>query len=329
MFLILKCQFIISSLTSSETYISFSFFCGEPLSKLFDEICQFEEVLPHKGKVPSCLHQSIINLLDSNIKNPANLSGEEFDSTFCFGPDGGKREIIRVSTICCVIAYLFYDYQGASKFLDICKMYKEYFGNILLKIIFHFYDGLVASEMSRDAQDKEKYEDMMKESILNLKRYAQNAPINYLNKCHLLEAELAVTCNKRPEAISHYEKAISLSKLHGFANEEAMACERLAIFHLELGSQQDATLLLVQSFNKYKDWGAVSKMLHLIKTYKFLYDALKASSNELVKFGETLRVDDDVADAVSLLTNLTSTSLSTWEGQKQVRLSISNSEPRT
>merc|ERR1712151_1225774 len=112
---------------------------------------------------------------------------------------------------------------------------------------------------------KVKFIEMLEDDIVNLKQYAETAPENCLNKVSLLEAELAVMQNKESHAKAHFQRAISLSKKHGFVNEEAVACERAAMFYLDLGLQQDATKLLLQSFDCYKVWGANSKLSHLIQ----------------------------------------------------------------
>merc|ERR1719343_860541 len=95
--------------------------------------------------------------------------------------------------------------------------------------IFYFYDGLIASAMAGKAKNKDTFIKSIKECISNLKRFANDAPMNYLHKVHLLEAELAVMCNDHSEAKSNYEKAILLSTKNRFVNEEAMACERFAM----------------------------------------------------------------------------------------------------
>jgi len=303
-------------------YCVFTFFCGEELSKTIDEICHLEDVLIRRIPLNMAIHQAMLNLHDSDIKDPAKMSGDKFDSKFCFDKDGAKNVIVRTSLICCIIAYLFYDYEAASKFIEICKRDEEHFGMKLFKAMFHFYDGLVASSISRNIERKEKYMKIIEENIINLKHYAENAPMNYLNKARLLEAELAVLHKNEAQAKSLFQKAISLSKKHGFVHEQALACERFATFYLELESQPDATELLLQSYNCYKALGAESKMLHLIKRYPFLAAVLKTKTSTLDKSDENLKVDNDSADLISEITDLSSPSASTWQYQKQVRLSI-------
>ena len=181
-------------------YSNFAFFCGEPLSKAIDELCQIEKVLIRRTPFHMAIHQAMLNLHDSDIKNPAQLSGDKFDYKYCFDKAGTKSDIIRTSLICCIIAYLFYDYDAASKFIGICKRDKEHFGIVIFKVLLHFYDGLLASSIARNIDNKEKYIKIVEENILKLKGYAENAPMNYLNKVCLLEAELAAIHRNESEA---------------------------------------------------------------------------------------------------------------------------------
>ena len=67
-------------------------------------------------------------------------------------------------------------------------------------------------------------------------------------------------------------------------------------------------------------------MLHLRGIYKFLKNVVNALLSILDKSEETLKVNNNAIEAIFILSNLTSTSMSTWEDQKQVRPSISNLE---
>ena len=160
-------------------------------------------------------------------------------------------ETPRISLVSSIVAYLFYDYETASLLMETCRLLKESMQLSMCIVIFYFYDGLITSIKARNS-NKEEFIKRIEESIHSLKRFAANSPENYLNKLHFLLAELAVIQKKNSEAESNYQTAISLSNKNGFVNKEAMACERYAIFHLELKQQLDAKKMLVQSFHCYK-----------------------------------------------------------------------------
>ena len=100
--------------------------------------------------------------------------------------------------------------------------------------------------------------------------------MTYLNKVHFLEAEMDVVHGDASKAIANYEEAISLSKKYGLRNEEAMACERAAMFYLSLKSSS-ASKYLCRAYRCYDDWGAKAKMRQLTKKYPAIYAELKDS----------------------------------------------------
>ena len=285
------------------SYCFYSLVCGEPLSKLIDDISQFEEVLTIRNIQYASVHQAVLNLQDIEIENPSNLSGEVFDYTCCFDKDGVKSDIVRTSTTCCIIAYLFDDIQTASKLIEICKKLEAYFGTVFYKVIFYFYEGLVTSSMARSAEKKDDFIEIIKRDIDKLERYADNAPENFRNKLMLLEAELAIMQKKESEAKSHYQKAISLSNKNGFPNEVALVFERAAIFYLDLDSDLYATKLLLQSYKCYQTWGAYSKMSHMIQRYSILKATIKDSSIVLNSGPNKNITNNDSVESVSVLTD--------------------------
>merc|ERR1712151_832790 len=91
-------------ITSVISYSVLSFFSGESLSKLLDEMIQFEKVLLSKMNIYLAMYQATLNLHTNSVTNPAKLSGEKFDCNYCFDKEGEKGEIVRTSVIGCVIA---------------------------------------------------------------------------------------------------------------------------------------------------------------------------------------------------------------------------------
>ena len=66
-----------------------------------------------------------------------------------------------------------------------------------------FYDGIASliAESLQEGRGKEILIQHAKENMTKLRKFSADAPENYLNKAWLLEAELAVACNNKSEAI--------------------------------------------------------------------------------------------------------------------------------
>ena len=298
-------------------YFTRSFLSGKLLLKLINDWSECKDVIVHKSKHILSVQQAILNLHDLNVTDPSKLIGEHFNYKSCFDNDGSKFDIPRSSLISSIIAFLFNDYKAASKLLEVCRPLKGYLENGYLVTIFYFYEGLIASISARNAKSKKNSIKTIEEDISRLKEFADDAPVNYAHKVYLLKAELAVVCDKHSEAKSYYHKAISLSEQNGFVNEEAMACERCAMFYLELGLQQDAKKLLLQSHHCYEMWNANTKMRHLVETYPFIKDALKNSSIKDEKYCKILKGSDPV-ESVSVMSESSSISINTWNEQKRL-----------
>ena len=163
------------------SYCGIAFFCGEPLWKAIDIISQLEELIT-LSTFNKSVYQAALNLHDENTESFDQLSKETFDYKYCFDEGNEKNDVARTSLLGCVMAYLFYEYDTASKFMDVCKEYEGYFGNFYHKAIYHFYNGLVTSSKALKVQEKENLIKIVTENILKLEEYASNAPMNYLNK---------------------------------------------------------------------------------------------------------------------------------------------------
>merc|ERR1712151_1205506 len=93
--------------------------------------------------------------------------------------------------------------------------------------IFYLYEGLISLSFARSSDiGREKWIEKAKQNALKLKKLCYDAPENFLNKYHLLEAELAAVQKNETIALNHYRKAISLPNKNNFVHEEALACER-------------------------------------------------------------------------------------------------------
>jgi len=262
------------------SYCAFAFFCGDTLSTLHDEMCQFEEVHNMQRKRYMAIKQAILNLQDSNLEHPSVLSGEIFRYESLLDANGLKSDLGNSYTICLMVAYLFGDIQTALKMKNRCKALGNCFNHTSNKLLFYFYDSLVSALVVKKLEKKDEYIQIIAENIRKLGRYAENAPMNYLNKVYLLKAELAVVQNKEVDAETHYEMAVSLSKESEFLIEEAIALERCANLYFDKGAKQHATKLLFQSYSCFKRWGATAKTAHMAQRYPIIANSLKFSSNE-------------------------------------------------
>lgn len=72
-----------------------------------------------------------------------------------------------------------------------------------------------------------------------MQKWARNAPMNYLHKFYLVEAERYRIKGKIEQASKDYDRAIKLAKIHKYTNEAALANELAAKFYLAPKKRSD------------------------------------------------------------------------------------------
>ena len=95
------------------------------------------------------------------------------------------------------------------------------------------------------------------------KPWADSAPMNYLHKWQLVEAERLRVAGKSTQAEQFYEQAIKGARDYDFVNDEALSHELAGKFYLGIGKEINARMHLEQAHAKYEEWGAFAKALHL------------------------------------------------------------------
>ena len=144
-------------------------------------------------------------------------------------------------------------------------------------IVETFYLGLVAFAVLRERPrlgdssfDGEQWTKISADVIKKISRWnEEDSSWNFQNKIDLLNAEQAFTNGDSARALAMYESSIGNAGKHGFINELALACERLALFHQSIGNTIEAQTHLMLSEQHYRTWGATRKaddVHHLIQS---------------------------------------------------------------
>ena len=260
--------------------------------------------MPVLSKFFLCLNQAVLNLQDLEKTNPAIIKGELFDYEICFDENEKGYDIVRCLVVCIFVACIFNNYELAVKLAKIGRPLINHISSFFMEPIFLFYDGLVSLASVRTFEQGEEKKTRIqhaKEIITRLKKMSEDAPENYANKVHLLEAELAVINNETSKAVSNFESAIELSVKHNFPNEEALIRERAAMYYMKVDSMQQATQLLLQSFYCFKRWGAVAKVKEMNSKYPTLLKEKSYTSNAIGTLAINMNVENHSTTSISLL----------------------------
>jgi histidine kinase len=103
--------------------------------------------------------------------------------------------------------------------------------------------------------------------LYHLRRWSQFVPSNALHKVQLIEAEQTRVLGQGGQAVTQYERVISLALAQGFIQDAAIAAERAGELCSALGQSETAQAFLRDAYQYYGQWGAVSKQQDIVQRY--------------------------------------------------------------
>jgi predicted ATPase len=164
-----------------------------------------------------------------------------------------------------VLAYLFGDYELASRMAVNCRPLLQ---NPVIgcdKCSLAFYDSLVALALAAESQAKEKARHiaLARRNMKILKNWARESPHNCLARLSLVQAEEASVTGNRNRAYAKYLIAIAVAHEEGLLNEHSMATERMGRHLIRLNDVSLAAPYLQRSHVLYLEWGASAKAKYL------------------------------------------------------------------
>jgi predicted ATPase/serine phosphatase RsbU (regulator of sigma subunit)/tRNA A-37 threonylcarbamoyl transferase component Bud32 len=132
----------------------------------------------------------------------------------------------------------------------------------------YFYDSLIALATVPESESELAVQrQRVEENQAKLQFWAENAPMNYLHKWQLVEAEKYRVLGQNAEAIELYDRAIAGAKENEYIQEEALANELAAKFYLNWGKERVAQVYMQEAHYTYTRWGALAKVEDLEAKY--------------------------------------------------------------
>lgn len=250
-------------------FCGYSFWVGQSLADLQLQLANYDQAIrqiKHQTGIDflSICWQTVLNLVYPTAQ-PDCLTGDVYDETIGLEQlqqtnfHGGLFFLYLNKLF---LAYLFHNDEHAVDYATLAEPYVGGMTGAALIAIFRFYDSLarlaVYSTASASAQ-----EDLLKtvaanQALMNL--WASHAPMNYLHKWYLVEAERDRVLGETHQAMDAYDRAIALAHEHGYLHEEAIAHERAALFYLAQDKPIIARAYLQEAHYGYQRWGALAKV---------------------------------------------------------------------
>ena len=257
-------------------YFNNNFLSGIELDIWEPKIVGYRAVLAQVKQYPpqdflDMIQQTVQNLRET-VSQPDCLIGTAYDETVMIPKHHQDNNITAIATTYIyklLLAYSFSNYTAALKYLAQGKQYLIAVSGLAFVPNFHFYAAVTHLALFPTRPEIEQTQILAEVEIhqTTLKQWAQNAPMNYLHKWCLVEAERQRVLGNKAEAIEMYDRAISGAKENKFLNEEALANELAAKFYWEWSKEKLAQTYMIEAYYCYVQWGATAKVTDLETRY--------------------------------------------------------------
>ncbi len=257
-------------------YLEHSFWLGKELSELETKINNYHQRIGQiKQEIVHTLNsitwQVASNLIKYN-EHPYSLNGEACDEKIILSnlQEGNNRRGICYFYIQkLVLCYLFEEYSQAYQNAILAKDYLDAVPGNFIESIFYFYSSLAMLAVYPETTESKQNEILEKvaHNQEKMKKWSYHAPMNFLHKWYLLEAERNRIIGNYLGAMDAYDRAIIKAKENEYVNEEALANELAARFYLEWDKYNIARTYLTDAYYAYMRWGAKAKVEHLQERY--------------------------------------------------------------
>jgi GAF domain-containing protein len=223
--------------------------------------------------------QFVLNLMGMSDL-PWQLKGEAYDEearSISSTETDNKSTTFHFNFNKLLLCYLFGQYDRAIAHADLAKQYSTL--GISGVAILCLYDSLgrLAIYQDRERSQQKIILDRVRANRKKMKKWAHYAPMNFLHKFYLIEAERCRVLKKYAEAIDLYDRAINLANENEYLNDEALANELTAKFYLAKGNKRVAEAYMRQARYSYLKWGAIAKVKDLDAKYPELLATIAES----------------------------------------------------
>ena len=267
-----------------------SYWCGQPLAELEPQIRAYRQQLLDLNQLTTANYCSLFletTLFLLGNPNKFEISFEQKgDEEKLVSESLATNDLYRISSFYlyrATLRFLLEDIARASVDVDRARQYIAGCVGTTSEAGLYFYDSLIALATPESEPELETSLQRVQENQTSLQHWAEHAPMNYLHKWQLVEAEKYRVARQRAEAIEMYDRAIVGAKENEYIQEEALANELAAKFYLDWGKEKVAQAYMQEAYYCYARWGAKAKIDDLEQRYpQLLAPILQARENRFV-----------------------------------------------
>ncbi|NHC37347.1 PAS domain S-box protein [Scytonema millei] len=289
----------------AQGYCTHSFFMGKELAEVEGNIATYSEAIRQiKQEVAltwiQIFQQTIANLMGRS-SDPYRLVGKFYNEENGLPQHQAAND---GTAIFCVyfsklfLYYLFSENARAVEYADIAESYSSCVTAATIFVLYYLYNSLARLGTYFESSDRAQSEilEQVAHSQEKMKQWAHYAPMNYLHKYDLVEAEKARVLGQFFEAEEFYERAIAGAAENEFIQEEALAYELAAKHYLMRGREKFAQTYMKEAHYCYNRWGAKAKVKDLENRYPQFFSQLsKVTLTSVSTTSETSSSRSDIA----------------------------------
>ncbi|MBW4639225.1 MAG: AAA family ATPase [Gloeocapsa sp. UFS-A4-WI-NPMV-4B04] len=290
-------------------YCSQTFFVGKGLVEVEHDMRIYSEAIRQLKQEAvvnwiQIYQQCVLNLMGCSV-NPSRLIGESYNENRLLDDeiDGGAIFLVHLNKL--FLCYLFSEYTQAVENSTIAESHLTKGRGTLLVISYYLYDSLarLATYSGNSTQAQAEILKKVAVSQERMKHWAQYAPMNYLHKYHLVQAETARVLGQLFEAEESYEQAIQGARENEYIQEEALAYELAAKFYLFRGREKFAQTYMKEAHYCYERWGATAKVKDLETRYPQFFSQLLSITDTPIRttYGTTATRSDSAFDLAAVM----------------------------
>jgi len=172
------------------------------------------------------------------------------------------------------------DYDAAIRAAQKAKALLWSSETFIQSVNYYYYSALTIAALHETAEPERQVEglEVLKQSLEQLREWAESCPETFLDKYNLVSAEVARIEGRDLDAMRLYEEAIRAARENGFVQNEGIGNELAARFYLKRGLEKVAHSCLRDARYCYLGWGALGKVNQLDQLYPGLEEQASLGS---------------------------------------------------
>jgi hypothetical protein len=267
------------------SYLEIALYSGRPLSPIESDMLMYTKQMEDYAQVTTlsgaqCSYQAVMNFRGTGAShNTTILTGDvmiEHEMLLHFEETQDLVMMATVNRMKIFLACYFGEHDvGAELAVNWGDRAVQLLPGHPVNIVVRFANALSCFAMARKTGQR-KYKKQARRFQRIIKKWSEKGNPNCTHYNVFLDAEGAALKGKKNTANKYYEAAMLLAGRRGLIQDQALANERYAEFHLENNEEEAARYRLGEAIKLYTEWGACRKVDQLENRYSYILNPSQA-----------------------------------------------------